>query len=245
MAQFDRQEEETDVVPFPAEMMWRLPVVSVSSIKKVGDTVVLSSCLPSEGVTVARWRYRGSIIAEKGTVVPEKEQFKGRLELNATDLSLTLRSLTLNDSGDFSLNSEANDRQRDTVTINLQVHVSNHNSGVQKRHTNIRNIPEAVDFVVLLSLAAGGCLMIVIVVGIVVVVCHSKQRRAGSDSNDLTVYADVTEISTEDGTMKPCSVYETIDNRVYPEKQAPQTVYDKIQLNRVRQPPTSHYQDVS
>ncbi|XP_045919860.1 signaling lymphocytic activation molecule-like isoform X2 [Micropterus dolomieu] len=347
MAQFDRQEEETDVVPFPAEMVGGrlrclisvfkcsavlflgvcLQDVEASSCvihsvihKKVGDTVVLSSCLPSEGVTVARWRYRGSIIAEKGTVVPEKEQFKGRLEQNATDFSLTLRSLTLNDSGDFSLNSEANDKQQDTVTIKLQVHEpiteqpvltanSTWNSSTnsctvllecsatsdssvtynwtvrnqiisgsrlqyvirqQDRDTNftctvynflseksatttvecrndtqIRNIPEAVDFVVLLSLAAGGCLMIVIVVGIVVVVCHSKQRRAGSDSNDLTVYADVTEISTEDGTMKPCSVYETIDNRVYPEKQAPQTVYDKIQLNRVRQPPTSHYQDVS
>ncbi|XP_045919864.1 SLAM family member 8-like isoform X6 [Micropterus dolomieu] len=90
--------------------------------KKVGDTVVLSSCLPSEGVTVARWRYRGSIIAEKDKVVPEIEQFKGRLELNASDFSLTLRSLTLKDSGDFSLNSEVNDKQRDTVTIKLQVH---------------------------------------------------------------------------------------------------------------------------
>lgn len=90
--------------------------------KKVGDTVVLSSCLPSEGVTVARWKYGGSIIAEKGKVVPEKEQFKGRLELNTTDLSLTLRSLTLKDSGDFSLNSEVNDKQRGTVTIKLQVH---------------------------------------------------------------------------------------------------------------------------
>ncbi|XP_070786258.1 SLAM family member 8-like [Enoplosus armatus] len=90
--------------------------------KKAGDSVELSSCLPAEGVSFARWKYGGSVIADKDEGVPEYYHFKGRLDLNPTNLSLTVRRLTLQDSGDFSFISEVNDRQRETVTITLQVH---------------------------------------------------------------------------------------------------------------------------
>nr|XP_029137157.1 signaling lymphocytic activation molecule-like isoform X1 [Labrus bergylta]XP_029137158.1 signaling lymphocytic activation molecule-like isoform X1 [Labrus bergylta] len=90
--------------------------------KKVGDTVELSSCLPAEGVTAAKWRYEGSTIANKDNTVDEK-QFKGRLKLNPTNFSLTVRELTLQDSGEFSFVSEVR-TQRDTVSVTLKVHDS-------------------------------------------------------------------------------------------------------------------------
>ncbi|XP_073331705.1 SLAM family member 5-like, partial [Pagrus major] len=89
--------------------------------KKVGDTVELPSCLPTDGVTMAVWRYGWIKIAERDGNVSEK-QFKGRLELNSKNFSLTVRGLTLQDSGNFSFVSDVNDRQRETVTISLQVH---------------------------------------------------------------------------------------------------------------------------
>ncbi|XP_020510200.2 SLAM family member 5 [Labrus bergylta] len=90
--------------------------------KKVGDTVELSSCLPAEGVTAAKWRYGGSTIANKDNTGDGK-QFKGRLKLNPTNFNLTVRELTLQDSGEFSFVSEVR-TQRDTVSVTLKVHDS-------------------------------------------------------------------------------------------------------------------------
>uniref|UniRef100_A0A7N6ABF7 Ig-like domain-containing protein n=1 Tax=Anabas testudineus TaxID=64144 RepID=A0A7N6ABF7_ANATE len=93
---------------------------SSSSIihKKVGDTVKLSSCLPTEGVTLARWKHRNTIVADKNRGVT-----KDRFYLNPTDFSLTVKRLTLQDSGNFSFISELNEhKQRPTVVITLQVH---------------------------------------------------------------------------------------------------------------------------
>uniref|UniRef100_A0A3P8RTA9 Ig-like domain-containing protein n=1 Tax=Amphiprion percula TaxID=161767 RepID=A0A3P8RTA9_AMPPE len=79
--------------------------------KKVGDTVQLSSYLPTEGVTMTKM---GS--------VSKKHHFKDRVDFNLTSFSLTVRKLTLQDSGDFSFISEVNEQQRGTVIITLQVH---------------------------------------------------------------------------------------------------------------------------
>ncbi|XP_051257768.1 signaling lymphocytic activation molecule-like [Dicentrarchus labrax] len=90
--------------------------------KKVGDTVEFSSCLPTEGVTSANWKYGGLDITNNDKIYPQN-QFQGRLELNPTNFSLTVRRLTLQDSGDFSFLSEVDDKdQRPTVVITLQVH---------------------------------------------------------------------------------------------------------------------------
>ncbi|XP_039997544.1 LOW QUALITY PROTEIN: uncharacterized protein LOC120797756 [Xiphias gladius] len=91
-----------------------------------------------------------------------------------------------------------------------------------------------------LSVAAGGCLFVI--VAIFIGVRHYKQRQAVNDSDDLTVYADISDLVNDDkipNTMKPCSVYETIDNTVNTLTPGPQTVYDKIQFNRVRKAPVS------
>ncbi|XP_039897074.1 uncharacterized protein LOC120739379 isoform X2 [Simochromis diagramma] len=90
--------------------------------KNVGDTVELSSGLPTEGVTAATWKYGGITAADKDVGVFEKSPFKDRSELNLTDFTLTVRKLTLQDSGDFIFVSEVNDKQRPSVIITLQVH---------------------------------------------------------------------------------------------------------------------------
>ncbi|XP_030287746.1 signaling lymphocytic activation molecule-like isoform X2 [Sparus aurata] len=89
--------------------------------KKVGDTVELPSCLPTDGVTDAAWKYGQIKLADKDKLFHEK-QFKDRLELNHHNFSLTVKQLTLQDSGNFRFLSEENDTQRETVIITLQVH---------------------------------------------------------------------------------------------------------------------------
>ncbi|XP_068584314.1 SLAM family member 9-like [Cebidichthys violaceus] len=288
--------------------------------KKVGDTVELSSCLPAEGVTVAQWKHGEFIIIDKDVNVSREHQFKGRLELNPASFNLTVRGLTVQDSGDFSFISEANEVQRPTTTITLQVHVpitvepavtSNSTwftvnesctvllecsgatdssvtyswavrnqtiSGSGLRYSitpqdgdteftcTISNVVSekstmekvtcsnvtsetlktGPNLVALLGAAGGGCLLIVVIVGVAVYVCHCKQSQAGSDSNDLTVYADIADVAIEAGTsptMKPCTLYETIDNRV--NAATPGTVYDKIQFSRMKKASVSPYQETS
>ncbi|XP_070849713.1 SLAM family member 5-like [Chaetodon trifascialis] len=89
--------------------------------KKVGDSVELSSCSLTEGVTDAKWKYGEVMIVDKNKNRSE-QQFTGRLYLNPTNFSLTVRGLTLQDSGNFSFVSEAGGKQRPTVIISLQVH---------------------------------------------------------------------------------------------------------------------------
>ncbi|XP_023130812.1 signaling lymphocytic activation molecule [Amphiprion ocellaris] len=290
--------------------------------KKVGDTVELSSYLSTKGVTTAYWKYGGLVVADKDGSVSKKHHLKDRVDFNLTSFSLTVRKLTLQDSGDFSFFSEVNEQQRGTVDITLQVHeaitqqpdvkiinathnaldksctvllecsassdstvtynwtVRNQTRTGPKLHHVVReedgdttftctvsnfvseksafknfecnndtSLPQnpqdkEINFILILSVAGGCCLMIVIGVGVAVYVCHCKERQTGSDINDLTVYADIADVAIDNRTMKPCSVYETIDNRTNTAPPGPQTVYDKIQLSRVRKASVSPYQDV-
>ncbi|XP_073331378.1 T-lymphocyte surface antigen Ly-9-like [Pagrus major] len=283
--------------------------------KKVGDTVELPSCLPPDGVTGAVWKYGGVKIAERDGNVSEK-QFKGRLELNSKTFSLTVRGLTLNDSGNFSFVSEVNDTQRETVIISLLVHepitkqpsltsnstwhpsnesctvflecsvtsyssvnynwtVRNETRSGSRLQYIIRpqdgdteftctlynfvsdmsasenvtckatKVPLSFGTILILGVVGGSSFIMVIIV-IVVCACYCKQSQPDSDANDLTVYADISEVAiNDDPTSKPCSVYETIDNRGNQVTPGPQTVYDKIQLSRVRKASVSPYQDIS
>ncbi|KAM8747655.1 CD48 antigen-like isoform 2-T2 [Acanthopagrus schlegelii] len=287
--------------------------------KKVGDTVELPSCLPTDGatdrVTMAIWKYGEKKLTDKNTIFHDS-QFNGRLELNHQNFSLTVKQLTLQDSGNFSFLSEVDDKQRETVIISLQVHEpitkqptltynstwqtpndsctvflecsAPSDSGVDYKWTvrnktisgsrlqyilsvedgetnftcTISNIvtemsasqtvtckQDLLNFgtIVILGVVGGGCLIMIIIVT-VVCDCYCKQRQSGSDANDLTVYADISEVAISDETnFKPCSVYETIDNRgnSHPVTPGPQTVYDKIQLSRVRNASVSPYQEIS
>ncbi|XP_026209186.1 uncharacterized protein LOC113157776 [Anabas testudineus] len=109
----------TDSVPPDVEAS-TCPSSSSIIHKKVGDTVKLSSCLPTEGVTLATWKHRDTEVADKDLGVTTA--FKDRFDLNRTDFSLTVNRLTLQDSGNFSFISDVNDKQRPTVVITLQVH---------------------------------------------------------------------------------------------------------------------------
>ncbi|XP_029381644.1 SLAM family member 8-like [Echeneis naucrates] len=91
--------------------------------KQAGDTVELPSGSPIHGVTSATWKYGDEIVADMKREFSESPQFAGRVKLNPTTFSLTVRGLTLGDSGDFSFLSEVNSKsKRETVTFTLQVH---------------------------------------------------------------------------------------------------------------------------
>ncbi|XP_036001950.1 uncharacterized protein LOC105917664 [Fundulus heteroclitus] len=90
--------------------------------KKVGDSVEISSNLPTEGVSRARWKYEDSTVADQRLGVIENNPFQARVQFNNVNFSLTIKDLTLQDSGDFSFISLANDQQRPTVFITLLVH---------------------------------------------------------------------------------------------------------------------------
>ncbi|XP_036002878.1 uncharacterized protein LOC118565908 [Fundulus heteroclitus] len=90
--------------------------------KKVGDSVEISSNLPTEGVSRAAWKYEDSMVADQRLDVIGNSPFQARVQFNNVNFSLTIRDLTLQDSGDFSFTSSANDKQRPTVFITLQVH---------------------------------------------------------------------------------------------------------------------------
>ncbi|XP_037116683.1 uncharacterized protein LOC119128407 isoform X2 [Syngnathus acus] len=89
---------------------------------RAGDTVEMSSCLPRKNVTFARWNYRGSKVASSSDGVVEASRFAGRVDLDPRDFNLTLRGVSLEDSGNFSFVSAVNDQQRDTVQVTLRVH---------------------------------------------------------------------------------------------------------------------------
>ncbi|XP_041634875.1 SLAM family member 8 isoform X2 [Cheilinus undulatus] len=296
--------------------------------KKVGDSVELLSCLPTEGVTAAKWRYGVSVIADKYRTVDEKH-FKGRLEFDHTNFSLTIKELTQQDSGEFIFSSDGK-TQNPTVTVTLKVHESithqpdvtgnstwnsstnsctvllecssdshsdiSYNWTVERKTSNgsrlqyiIRTQDKDTEFNctiynpvskmstsktvkcsedtqkitkddknpvnLLIAISVVGVVLMIIIVAVIAVAWHCIQSK-GSDPEDHTVYADITEVTTEDG-MKPCSVYETIDNidnRVTRNTQVTQynqvttradTVYDKIQLERLRKMSISPYQEIS
>ncbi|XP_076018543.1 T-lymphocyte surface antigen Ly-9 [Genypterus blacodes] len=83
--------------------------------KKVGDSVEFPTCYPSEGVTFAEWRYKSGDVFQR-------ERFKGRVSQNSNNFSLTLRDLTVQDSGIFMFVSTVGNTQRKTISITLQVH---------------------------------------------------------------------------------------------------------------------------
>ncbi|TNN36582.1 SLAM family member 5 [Liparis tanakae] len=100
--------------------------------------------------------------------------------------------------------------------------------------------------VVILAAAGGGFLIVMVMVGVAVCVCRRKQRQA--DSNELTVYADIGDVAiggAPPSPIKPCTLYETIDHEGDAGRAAPQTVYDQIQLSRMRKDSASPYQEIS
>ncbi|XP_024229222.2 natural killer cell receptor 2B4-like isoform X2 [Oncorhynchus tshawytscha] len=91
--------------------------------KTVGDSVEIPAGLEGQNATIMQWKYRGKDIAEFNSevVYSRGSQFDGRLELNVINFSLTIRKLTLQDSGEFLVTAET-DKQIPTKAVTLQVH---------------------------------------------------------------------------------------------------------------------------
>ncbi|XP_019961804.2 CD48 antigen isoform X2 [Paralichthys olivaceus] len=109
------------------------------------------------------------------------------------------------------------------------------------------------NLILLVGSVAGSCFIFGLVV--VILVCLYKQRPAGNDSDDQTVYAVITDVagaqecahSNDQRTSRKCSLYETVAepaNAVKPGVRAkPNTVYDQIQLGRMKEAPVCSHQD--
>ncbi|XP_038852071.1 natural killer cell receptor 2B4-like [Salvelinus namaycush] len=92
--------------------------------KRVGDSVELLAGIENGHFKSLEWKYRGKVIAEFNSevVYSPGSQFEGRLKMNNKNVSLTVRELTLQDSGDFLLTGEGDKGQIDSKTITLKVH---------------------------------------------------------------------------------------------------------------------------
>nr|XP_046184354.1 SLAM family member 8-like [Oncorhynchus gorbuscha] len=92
--------------------------------KRVGDSVELQAGLETGHFKSLEWKYMGKVIAEfnSDVVYSPASQFEGRLKMNAKNYSLTVRELTLQDSGDFLLTGEGDKDQIGSKTITLKVH---------------------------------------------------------------------------------------------------------------------------
>ncbi|CAB1345419.1 unnamed protein product, partial [Coregonus sp. 'balchen'] len=92
--------------------------------KGVGDSVELPSGLERKDLKSMEWKYNKMVIAEfEDNFTLRRSQFEGRLEMNENNFSLTIRELTLQDSGEFIVSAASNEgKQTPTMTIHLQIH---------------------------------------------------------------------------------------------------------------------------
>lgn len=92
--------------------------------KRVGDSVELLAGLERGHFKSLEWKYMGKDIIEFNSevVYSPGSQFEGRLKMNTKNFSLTVRELTLQDSGDFLLTGEGDKGQIGSKTITLKVH---------------------------------------------------------------------------------------------------------------------------
>ncbi|KAM9401180.1 SLAM family member 8-like isoform 1-T1 [Salvelinus alpinus] len=108
--------------------------------KAVGDSVELPSGLEREAIKSMEWKYKEMVIAEfDGNFSLPRSQFKGRLEMNDSNFSLTIQELTLQDSGEFLVSAASNRSQIPTKTIHLQVHEPISKVVIQKEITLLAN----------------------------------------------------------------------------------------------------------
>nr|XP_029522439.1 SLAM family member 8-like isoform X2 [Oncorhynchus nerka] len=92
--------------------------------KRVGDSVELQAGLETGHFKSLVWKFMGKDIAEFNSevVYSPGSQFEGRLKMNTNNYSLTVRELTLQDSGDFLHTGEGDKGQIGSKTITLKVH---------------------------------------------------------------------------------------------------------------------------
>ncbi|XP_034020868.1 signaling lymphocytic activation molecule-like [Thalassophryne amazonica] len=105
---------------------------------------------------------------------------------------------------------------------------------------------------VLILGAAGGIFMIIIIATVMVAVRSCIQKQAGSNQNELALYAEISEATIQDSNVQNVqgkansntahhAVYAATDNVANPVHHVvgPQTVYDEIQFNRTAKSSTA------
>ncbi|CAB1345424.1 unnamed protein product, partial [Coregonus sp. 'balchen'] len=93
--------------------------ISLLFNKGVGDSVELPSGLERKDLKSIEWKYNKMVIAEfEDNFTLPRSQFEGRLEMNDNNFSLTIRELTLQDSGEFL---RGNETYRDDQQINFSL----------------------------------------------------------------------------------------------------------------------------
>uniref|UniRef100_A0A8C8H8Y8 Immunoglobulin V-set domain-containing protein n=1 Tax=Oncorhynchus tshawytscha TaxID=74940 RepID=A0A8C8H8Y8_ONCTS len=196
--------------------------------KTVGDSVEIPAGLEGQNATIMQWKYRGKDIAEFNSevVYSRGSQFDGRLELNVINFSLTIRKLTLQDSGEFLVTAET-DKQIPTKAVTLQVHGQ-------------------AWYSIYIGVSVGGAVVLILTVA--VAVCYCRKHRNKADLTDNTIYADVmintrSRDTRSNSHVNPISIYETVNDLVIPRLNKPQTLYDKITFGR-REAHPSPFQEV-
>ncbi|CAB1345434.1 unnamed protein product [Coregonus sp. 'balchen'] len=109
--------------------------------KGVGDSVELPSGLERKDLMSMEWKYNKMVIAEfEDNFTLPRSQFEGRLEMNENNFSLTIRELTLQDSGEFLVSAASNEgKQTPTMTIHLQIHEPISKVAIQKKMKLLAN----------------------------------------------------------------------------------------------------------
>uniref|UniRef100_A0A8C5GM78 Ig-like domain-containing protein n=1 Tax=Gouania willdenowi TaxID=441366 RepID=A0A8C5GM78_GOUWI len=89
--------------------------------KRVGDTVELSSPYANNDITSAYWKFGRRVIASNYLPV-KPTQLTKKVFFNPSNFSLTVKALTVHDSGNFIFVPEMNGAHGKSITITLQVH---------------------------------------------------------------------------------------------------------------------------
>lgn len=95
--------------------------------KAVGSSLHLITDYRKYNLTQIDWKFCQKTIAEYDqsnfTLFTDiNDSFYGRLHTNVSDISVTVKNLQLNDSGDFSIVQQRGIKQFDTIEIQLHVH---------------------------------------------------------------------------------------------------------------------------
>nr|XP_029530112.1 SLAM family member 8-like isoform X2 [Oncorhynchus nerka] len=241
--------------------------------KAVGDSVELPSGLEREGIKSMEWKYKEMVIAEfdRNISLP-RSQFKGRLEMNDSNFSLTIQELSLQDSGEFLVSAASNKGgQIPTKTIHLQVHEPISKVVIQKEITLLAN--QSCSVWLLCNVSIGSNLSytwergnekyrddeqihfsLSPADGDISVTCtasNSVSEKSASAtvkcSNDTTTPAALTDDTRMKDTRtnsQVMSIYENVDDLAVPRLNKSQTLYDKITFGRQPETPCSSYQEV-
>ncbi|XP_045069078.1 SLAM family member 8-like isoform X2 [Coregonus clupeaformis] len=240
--------------------------------KGVGDSVELPSGLERKDLMSMEWKYNKMVIAEfEDNFTLPRSQFEGRLEMNENNFSLTIRELTLQDSGEFLVSAASNEgKQTPTMTIHLQIHEPISKVAIQKKMKLLANQSCSVWLLCNVSVCSNLSytwergnetyrddqqihFSLSPADGDISVTCNASNSVSWKSasttvkcSNDTTTpdLTDNTRMKDTRSNSQAMSIYETVGDLAVPRLNTPQTLYDKITFGRQPEAPSSSNQEV-